>query len=95
MESSYRARESKVRIPEDGSDSDGNIATYRKNNDTSTDHGTMHDTDVAVELANRNTTFDSGIGVDWSKMNNMGSLCEHVTGSRGSMDVPDDVKSQS
>jgi len=52
----------------------------------------MHNADVAVESANRNTTFDSGIGVDWSKMNNVGSLCEHVTGSWGSVDGSDDVK---
>ena len=85
------ARESKVRTPEEGSDCDGDIAADRKYDDTSADHGTMHDADVAVGSANRNTSLDSGLGVDWSKMNNVGSLC----GSRGSVDDPDDVKSQS
>ncbi|KAK2150570.1 hypothetical protein LSH36_399g00031 [Paralvinella palmiformis] len=89
------ARESKVRTPEDGSDSDTDSATDRKYDDPSADHGKMHDADVAVESANRNMTFDSGIGVDWLKRNNAGSRCEHVTGSRGSVNDPDDVKLQS
>ena len=80
-------RESKVRTPEDGSGSD--FAADRKYDDISADHGTMHDADVAVELANRNTSFNSGIGVDWSKMNNAGSRCEHMTGRRGSVDNPE------
>jgi len=68
------ARESKVRTPEDGLDSDSVIAADRKYDDTSTDHGKMHDADVAVESTIWNTTFDSGISVDWSKMKNVGSL---------------------
>ncbi|KAK2152651.1 hypothetical protein LSH36_322g00005 [Paralvinella palmiformis] len=95
-ESSGRgARELKVRTPEDGLDSDNDIAADRKYDDTSADHGTMYDADVAVESANRNTSLDSGLGVDWSKMNNVGSRCEHVTGSRGSVDDTDNMISQS
>ena len=81
--------------PEDGSDSDGDIAADRKYDDASADHATMHDADVTVESANRNASFDSGIGVDRSKLNEAGSRCQHVTGSRGSVDDSDDVKSES
>ncbi|KAK2151214.1 hypothetical protein LSH36_372g04029 [Paralvinella palmiformis] len=71
------------------------IAADRKYDDISANHGKMHDADVAVEPANRNASFDSRIGVDWLKMNNAGSRCEHVTGSRGSVEDPDDMKLQS
>ena len=71
-----------MRTPKDGSDINSEIAADRKYDDTSTDHGKMHDADVAVESTIWNTTFDSGISVDWSKMNNVVSLCERVTGSR-------------
>ncbi|KAK2164479.1 hypothetical protein LSH36_63g09020 [Paralvinella palmiformis] len=89
----FGTRESKVRTPGDGSDRECGIAADRKYDDTSADHGKMHDANVAVESTNRNATFDSGIGVDWSKVNNVGSLREHVTGSRRSVNDPDDVKS--
>ncbi|KAK2155987.1 hypothetical protein LSH36_224g01003 [Paralvinella palmiformis] len=89
------ARELKVLKPEDCSDSNRDITANRKYDDTNTDHRKRPDADDAVESTNRNTTFDSGIGVDWSKMINVGSLCEHVTGSWVSLNDPDDVKSQS
>ncbi|KAK2140605.1 hypothetical protein LSH36_1291g00034 [Paralvinella palmiformis] len=49
------------------SSSDCDIAADRKYDDPSADQATIHDADVALESANMNTSFDSRIGVEWSR----------------------------